>query len=190
MKVFRKSILCMSLSLLLTIVVFKGLALSMSHEEIFSWVARELKIDTDYPMPQINVVPKEELQKVFRKESWRSYKQWVTEYGESQAKKTMDLYLNEVIGLFNPKTKIIYVGNFMEPCNFDSIVAHEIVHYMQVMKDGQVDLQSMGFDSVHFFREMQASNIAKKYMKAFCENQENPILTPALLEDVEQAPQE
>ncbi len=194
MKHVRKTILCLSLTLLLAIVIFRGQALSMSHEvsheEIFNWVAHKLKIDIDYPMPQINVVPKEMLQRVFRKQSALSYKQWVKELGKDEANKTMDMYLKEVIGLFDPKTKIIYVGSFLDPCKFDSIVAHEIVHYLQVMKDGRVNPHSIRFDNVHFLREMQASDIAQKYMKTFCENQESPILTKSLFKEGEQAPQE
>ncbi len=168
MKYINKTLLCLSLSLLLTIVIYRGQALSMSNEEIFNWVARELEIDKDYPMPQIIVVSREKLQIVFRKESAKSYQRWVKEYGENTAKKTMDLYLKEVIGLFIPKAKVIYVGSFMESCKFNSIVAHEMAHYFQVMKDGLINSRAIGFDHIHLSREMQASDIANRYMKAFC----------------------
>jgi len=170
MKYINKTLLCLSLSLLLTIVIYRGQALSMSDEEIFNWVARELEIDKDYPMPQIIVVSKEKLQIVFRKESEQSYQRWVKQYGENTAKETMDLYLKEVIGLFLPKAKVIYVGSFMEPCRFNSIVAHEITHYFQVMKDGLINPRAIGFDHIHISREMQANDIANRYMKTFCAN--------------------
>ncbi len=54
--------------LLLTTVVFSVPVLSMTNEEIFNWVAREFKIEKDYPMPGIKVVPREELQREFKKE--------------------------------------------------------------------------------------------------------------------------
>jgi predicted SprT family Zn-dependent metalloprotease len=80
----------------------------------------------------------------------------------------MDLYLNDLLGLFNPKAKVIYVGSFMEQCKFNSIVAHEITHYFQVLEEGIIDTQSTGFEYIHLFREMQAGNIMDMYMKAFC----------------------
>ncbi|MEE9612864.1 MAG: hypothetical protein V3W19_16545 [Desulfatiglandales bacterium] len=164
----KKILLCLSLSLLLTTLIYRAPALSMSHEEIFKWVAQELEIEKDYPMPQIIVVSKAELQRVFKKDSEKSYQRWVEEYGENKAKETMDLYLNDLLGLFNPKAKVIYVGSFMEQCKFNSIVAHEITHYFQVLEEGTIDPQSTGFDYTHLFREMQASKIMDMYMKAFC----------------------
>lgn len=164
----KKTLLCLSLSLLLTFVIERGEASGMSFEEIFHWVACELEIDKDYPMPQIKVVSKQELQRVFKQESERSYQRWIRRYGENEAKKAMDLYLKEVIGLFVPKLKVIYVGSFMEPCKFNSILAHEITHYFQVMEDGPVDSRSIGFESIHFVREMQANKIANKYIETFC----------------------
>lgn len=168
MNYMKKTLLCLSLSLLLTTVIYTAPALSMSHEEIFHWVAQELEIEKDYPMPQIIVVSKAELQRVFKKDTEQSYQRWVEEYGENKAKETMDLYLNEVLGLFNPKAKVIYVGSFMEQCKFNSIVAHEITHYFQVLEEGIIDTQSAGFEYIHLFREMQAGKIMDNYMKAFC----------------------
>ncbi|MDP6180085.1 MAG: hypothetical protein QGG48_09360 [Desulfatiglandales bacterium] len=160
--------MCLSLSFLLTIVMFRGLAFDMPYEEIFKWVASELKIEKYYPMPQIFVVSREELQKLLRKDNQKSYARWIEEYGGDEAKKTMDTYLKGVIGLFNPKTKVIHVESFIKPCNFDSIVAHEMTHYLQVMEEGEKDSQESGFIEVHFFREMQAYNIGEKYTETIC----------------------
>lgn len=168
MKYMKKTLLCLSLSLFLTTVIYRAPALSMSHEEIFHWVAHELEIEKDYPMPQVMVVSKAELQRVFKKDSEQSYQRWVEEYGENKAKETMDLYLNDLLGLFNPKARVIYVGSFMEQCKFNSIVAHEITHYFQVLEEGTIDTQSDGFEFMHLFREMQAGKIMDEYMKAFC----------------------
>lgn len=154
--------------MLLTIVIFRGLALGMPYEEIFNWVANELKIEKYYPMPQIFVVSKKELQRLFRRDNQKSYARWVEEYGEDEAKKTMDTYLKGVIGLFNPKTREIHVGSFIKPCKFGSIVAHEMAHYLQIMEEGEKDYQESGFTEVHFFREMQAYNIAEKYTENLC----------------------
>ncbi len=168
MKNMNKILFCLSLLLLQTLLIDNSKALSMSYEEIFIWVTRELEVEKDYPMPQIMIVSKKELLRVFRKDTEQSYQRWVGEYGEAEAIKTMNLYLKEVIGLFNPKTKVIYVGDFMEPCEFNSIVAHEMTHYLQVLEYGTADLESIGFDDVHLFREMQASKIGNEYVKTHC----------------------
>jgi hypothetical protein len=165
----KKTLLCLSLSLILTLVIHRGKALSMSHEEIFNWVSQEIGVDKDYPMPQIRIVSKKELQNVFRKDTEQSYQRWVGKYGEAEAIKTMNLYLKEVIGLFNPKTKVIYVGDFMEPCEFNSIVAHEMTHYLQVMAYGTADSQSDGLDDVYYYRELEASVIGNRYVKTHCD---------------------
>lgn len=161
--------------------IFVGLALfffagtevafaqGMSYETIFKWVYAELKVGKDYQMPDIHRVSRETLQGLFRQHNEKSYKQWVNEFGEDKAKETLNLYLREVIGLFNPKSKVIYVGGFMEPCKFDSIVAHEITHYFQIMEEGTVDSGWEGFGEVKFFREMQAEALGEKYVKTFCE---------------------
>jgi hypothetical protein len=177
-KNIKKTLLCICLFLTLTIVVNIEQALSMSDQEIFNWVARQLNINKEYPMPKILVVSKEELQDAFKKQTEQSYQRWIKEYGENTAKETMNMYLTEVIGLFNPKSKVIYVGSFMEPCRFKSIVAHEITHYLQVMENGQVELGSALFDNVHFFRELQANGITNDYVKAFC----GPWGSPGILE--------
>lgn len=168
MKIVKKNLMCFTFSLLLTTVVFSAPVLSMTKEEIFNWVAVELKMEEDYPMPEIKVVPREELQGEFKKNIENSYQRWVEEYGEITAQETMDRYLSEVIGLFDPKTKIIYVGDFMESCKFDSIVAHEVTHYFQIMKFGRAQPGSMGFEDTHFFREMQAEHIGRKFIEDLC----------------------
>ena len=158
----------LSLSLILSIVTYTGPALSMSHEEIFHWVANEIAVKKHYPMPEIRIVPKKDLQRVFRKGSEQSLKRWAGMYGEEAASEMMDQYLNEVIGLFNPKDQIIYVGSFMEPCRQESIIAHEFTHYLQVMEKGTVDLQSNAADAMRMSHELEAGDIENKFRKTFC----------------------
>jgi hypothetical protein len=119
-------------------------------------------------MPQIKLVSKEGLQRLLRKDVEKSYQGWVEEYGEAEAKTAMDLYLKEVIGLFHPETKAIYVGDFMEPCKFNSIVAHEITHYLQDLEDDSIHPPSGELADVHFFREMQASQIENRFVETHC----------------------
>jgi hypothetical protein len=57
----------------------------------------------------------------------------------------------------------------MEPCKQQSIIAHELVHYIQHMQEGEVPLDSKNSENVHLFREMQAGKIEKDFNKAFCD---------------------
>lgn len=142
-----------------------------SYETIFRWVSAELKIDKEYPMPVIHRVSRETLQELFRQHNEKSYKQWVKDFGEDKAREALNLYLREVIGLFNPESKVIYVGGFMEPCKFDAIVAHEITHYFQIVAEGAVDSGWEGLGEIKFFRELQAEALGEKYVKTFCGGQ-------------------
>ena len=119
-------------------------------------------------MPAIQYVTKEKLSHVFKKNNERSFKRLASEYGEKKASELMDFYLSEVIGLFIPKTGDLYVGDFIEPCKKESIVAHELTHYFQYMKDGPIDPNSKDAANKHLYNEMQAGNIEKKFMEKFC----------------------
>lgn len=142
--------------------------ISMSENQIFEWVAKELKIKEQYKMPIIQYVSKTKLQEVFLETSKPSYNRWTREYGKKKAAELMDLYSNEVIGFFIPKTGDLYIGEFLESCKKESIVAHELVHFFQHMKDGPIDPKSGNVANKNLFREMQAGNIEKKYMEKFC----------------------
>lgn len=146
-----------------------GVVQATSHKEIFNWVAKQMETDKDYPMPQIKIVSKEELQRVFSKFSEKSVKRWAESLGEEEADRIMARYLNEVIGLFVPETKIIYVGNFLNPCKQSSIVAHEITHYFQCMKHGKIDPHSFNADLIYLGNELEASKIENLFLKTFCE---------------------
>ena len=136
--------------------------------EIFTWVSSELNIENQYKMPAIQFVTKEKLSHVFKKNNERSFKRWANEYGEKKAAELMNLYLSEVIGLFIPKTGDLYVGDFIEPCKKESIVAHELTHFFQHVKDGPVNPNSKDAANKHLYREMQAGNIEKKFVEKFC----------------------
>lgn len=143
-------------------------AQGMPVAEIFHWVSRQLKVSADYPLPQILAVDKEALESVWREKNRQSYQRWVEHYGESKAREAMDQLLDELLGLFDPKTKRIYIGNFMKPCNTEAIIAHEITHYLQHMQDGPGDPESVDFDLLYIYREMQADQIEKKFSAGYC----------------------
>jgi hypothetical protein len=145
-------------------------AQGMPIEEIFHWVSQQLKVSTDFPFPQILIIDKKALEILWREKNRRSYQRWVAHYGESKARETMDQLLDELLGLFDPKTKIIYIGNFMGSCKTEAIIAHEITHYLQHMQDGPGDPESEDFDLLYLYREMQADQVEKKFSACFCSN--------------------
>jgi len=168
MKIAGNFVLLLCFVLLATINVQAKPKQDMKCIEIFQWVAQQLKVDTNYPFPQILIIAKRDLEKVWHKKNQRSYQSWVEHYGENKARETMDQLLDELLGLFDPKTKIIYVGNFMDPCKTDAILAHEITHYLQLMQDGPGDTESEDFDLLYIYREMQADQIEKKFWASYC----------------------
>jgi len=143
-------------------------ATGLTDREIFIWVADELKIEQQYTMPKIQYVTKEKLQDVFREATKRSYDRWVKKYGEEKAIELLDFFLNEVVGLFIPKTCELYIGDFLEPCKKESIVAHELTHFFQHIKDGPIDLNKRNTENKILFNELQADKIEREYMEEFC----------------------
>ena len=141
----------------------------LTNQEIFSWVGTKLEIDENYPMPQIQLVSQEKLQQIFRKTNKESFKRWAGQYGKETADEMIAVYLKEVIGLFVPRTCSLYVGNFIEPCKRKSIIAHELVHYLQHLEDGPVPSNTKRAEQMYLFREMQAGNIEQSFMKTFCD---------------------
>jgi Zn-dependent peptidase ImmA (M78 family) len=94
-------------------------------------------------------------------------------YGDETASEIMDTYLKEVIGLFNPKAKVIYVGSFMEPCRQESIIAHELTHYFQVMENGTPSIGSYQGDTLRYSQEMKAGKIENQFRETFCTSPDN-----------------
>ena len=163
-----KSIVIVIFTLVLPITAFAEPDVYLSHKEIFNWVTTQLKIDENYPMPKIQLISQEKLQSVFRKTNNESFKRWAGKYGEKKANELIEFYLKEVIGLFIPKTCSLFVGDFIEPCKRNSIIAHELTHYFQHVENGPVDSKIKGADQKYFFNEMQAGNIEQKFMEMFC----------------------
>ena len=138
-------------------------------EKIFHWVAEVLEVTDSHPLPKIEFLDKAELQSTFRQSNEKSKSKWEETYGEQKAKQIMQMYLKELMGLFDPKTKNVYVGNFIDPCRQQAVLAHELAHYFQVMTDRSYDIYFAGSDNVHFLREMEAYGIEKRYRRLFCE---------------------
>ena len=168
MRFIKKVLFVFFFSFILPGMIGTGSARDFTNEEIFYWVVDQLKIEKDYPLPTIHVIDRQELQKQFKENNHRSFQRWAQEFGPEKAKKIIEDYLREVVGLFDPKSKIIYVNDFDDPCREASIIAHEITHYLQVMDDIPVSASSVGSDTIRLFRELQAGNLEKTFKDAFC----------------------
>ncbi len=140
----------------------------MTEKQIFEWVASELNIEKQYEMPKIQYVNKGKLQTLFKDYNKPAYNRWIKKHGKQKADEFMKYYLKEVIALFIPMSRNLYIGNFLEPCIIESIIAHELTHYYQHAKDGIINSNKHGAENKILYREMQAGNIEKKYMEIFC----------------------
>lgn len=141
---------------------------AFSIETIFNWVKSEMNITENYPLAEIHFLNKADLQEVFRKNNSRSFKRWTGEYGKEKADEIMALYLDNVLGLCIKETQQIYIGNFIERCKRDAIVAHELVHYFQIMQEGVPDPDRLDTEEKILYNEMQAGMIERTFMQNYC----------------------
>jgi hypothetical protein len=87
--------------------------------------------------------------------------------GEEEVEKIWNMYLREIIGIFDPRFEptTIYVGDFLEGCKRNSIIAHEMTHYLQNYNNGKLDgLIDQTQDMIVYY-EMQASKVEEEYYK-------------------------
>ncbi|MBT8342914.1 MAG: hypothetical protein HKP58_17020, partial [Desulfatitalea sp.] len=102
-----------------------------TDETIFQWTAGQMGAPSDIPMPQIRWVTRVEIKQVFINNNRKAYLRWETEYGEDRAQAILKVYLDEIVGLFDPPSNIVYVGSFLDACHRQAILAHEFTHYLQ-----------------------------------------------------------
>jgi Zn-dependent peptidase ImmA (M78 family) len=140
-------------------------------EEIFQWVASQLEIAYEGSMPEIKLVDKSELGIVFEKNNQKSYLRWQAKYGAVEAQKILSIYLREIIGLFDPKTNTIYIADWLAPCRRQSVLAHEITHFLQY-KTRQIEDQSEITVANQKHRwEIEAYQIETRFVKLRCADQ-------------------
>ena len=113
---FVKRITACMLLLASVFIVYPGSAKGFSYDEILAWVANELEVEGDYPLPEIFITSKNNLQEILIGKTKKSHMLWAKVYGEVEARKMMNKCLDEILGLFDPETKVIYVGDFMDSC--------------------------------------------------------------------------
>jgi hypothetical protein len=148
--------------------VTPALGSERSEEAIAHWVADRMGLTQPFDMPTMHYVDKATLGSVFREGSQQTYSSWQEEYGEDEAQKILEGYLDEIVGLFSEATLSIYVANFIESCRQEAILAHEMVHYFQHLMEGIIEAGSWGEHDERLIREMQAYHIQEIYITAFC----------------------
>ena len=162
---FVKRITACMLLLASVFIVYPGSAKGFSYDEILAWVANELEIEGDYPLPEIFITSKNNLQEILIGKTKKSHMLWAKVYGEVEARKMMNKCLDEILGLFDPETKVIYVGDFMDSCKTQSIIAHELTHYLQVSEPKEFyHLPYDGENFIKMYNEMEASFIEERFM--------------------------
>ena len=140
-----------------------------SDEAIALWVADRVGMAQSFEMPARHYVDKDTLASAFRDGSQQTFSRWQEEYGEEEARKILEGYLDNIVGLFNETTLTIYVADFIEPCRREAVFAHEMVHYFQNLMEGIITAGSYGESDERLIREMKAYHIQNEYFIAFCE---------------------
>jgi hypothetical protein len=141
-----------------------------SNETIIQWVAAQMAIAKAYTVPQIQFIDKQELNRIFSAGSQRYMARWTSEHGSSEANEIIGVYLDKAVGLFDPKSRIIYVGSFLPSCQRDAVLAHEITHYFQYIFGGAIVEEGFAAELMLMEREIEASTIEQRFEKQFCGN--------------------
>ena len=165
---YKRFLICIPLLAGVVILLGAGQGLCQTAEEIFRWTARQMKIEQQLEMPSIRYADIDELKQVFIENNQNAYLSWESEYGKEGARKILKLYLDEIIGLYDVDSGVIYVGSFLSPCRRKAILAHEMTHYFQNKVRGT---QPTGWEdalTMHFVREMEAYKIEKRFTEDFC----------------------
>ena len=132
---------------------------AITHEQIFIWISRQMNIEYFYDMPEVQYVSKTKLQKVFQDFSRQSFQRWRAEHGQAGADRILAAYQNRLVGLFNPKTRIIYVGDFLLPCRQKAVLAHGMTHFLQHWIYGPIESGSFIAEDQRIFREIEAYQV-------------------------------
>ena len=158
--------------ILLLVPLYSDHAHTEDTEEIFYWVARQMKIDDPGRMPIARYVPRQRLRTVFEKNNHQSYLHWRARYGELQAQKVLTQYLLNIIGLYDPGTGTVYVAHDLDTCKKRSILAHEMTHFFQYQKNTAIKQPEAIAYAQRLQREAQAHQNEYLYLHTYCPNRE------------------
>jgi hypothetical protein len=158
----------------LSLVVFRiDLAYSESPEEIIQWVAGQLNVDIPTQKPDIKTVDQQTLQMVFQRNNRKSYLRWQARYGRRQADRILNLYLHEIIGLFDSQTNTIYIADWIAPCRLRSTVAHEATHFFQYKTRPMENRSEITATNQRLRWEIEAHQIEQRFIQLHCASHAN-----------------
>lgn len=160
-------------------IAYNGTGYCNAESEIVHWVAGQMEIQKAHSVPVVKTVDKAALNKIFASGSAHVMARWVADHGQAGADKLMRVYLESAVGLFDPKTRTIYVGSFLSPCRRKAILAHEIAHYFQYMFRGPITGDDMAAEMILMEREIEACAIERRFEERFCGETEIPFYTAA-----------
>ncbi len=158
------------LVLLSGLVIFfsPGMGRCQSNEEIFLWTIRQMHLDSRESEPPIRWVQRDELKSVFVRNNSKAYLRWEDEYGADGAQQLLRTYLDEIVGLFDATSGVVYVGDFLGPCRRQAILAHEFTHFLQQRTRGPISGSGDEAGIQYFAREMEAYRIEELFTQTFC----------------------
>jgi hypothetical protein len=154
--------------ILLLVPLYSDRAHTEDTEEIFNWVARQMKIDDPGRMPIVCYVSRQRLRTVFEKNNHRSYLRWKARYGELQAQKVLTQYLRNIIGLYDPGTGTVYVAHDLDICKKHSILVHEMTHFFQYQRSASIKQPEPAAYAQRLQREAQAHQNEYLYLQTHC----------------------
>jgi hypothetical protein len=168
-----------AVSLAVFVLAWQASAYALEPAQIFSWVAQQMDMAEPGRVPAVLFVDKAGLQDAFSKANPNTFERWQASYGTHQAQEFWNLYLQDLVGMFDPETTTIYIGRFLTPCRQEAILAHEITHYFQQLRNGRIETGTQDAQNVQLRREMQASHIEQLYSELFCIDKKPPLGTVA-----------
>ena len=149
-------------TLLLSIII------AISPINALEFVKQEMGYIEKCPVPNVHMVDKKTLEIEYRKADTKNA---LRQYSKDQE----EGLFNELRGLFNHHTNEIYVRYDLDDCVLDSIIVHEMVHYIQLYRDGPLDcdpnIEMYGMTECFvplWKREIEAYEIQDLYFEKNC----------------------
>lgn len=148
---------------------------NMPVDTLYTWVFAELGIPATYPLPDIRMVSKADMKHLLKKFAVNFLRKDSSIGITVKPQERMQPYPKNALGLFVPKTGIIFIRKSLSPCRRNAVIAHELTHYLQVATCGRLRATTPYAREIHILREMEASDIEMKYIKVFCANKHVPV---------------
>ncbi len=121
-----------------------------SDGNVLRWVEEQMETDQIYPTPKIYRLPAHELKVLY--------------CGLTPECTDLSTFPVEVMAFYNPKTETVFITDYEDECKEETVLAHELTHYVQDKIYGLVGGTEMG----RAVMEMQAYAMMDLYASKFC----------------------